>query len=338
MSFTSDTSAPAHRACLDALLAANAGVAPSYGGDAEMQALHSQLAETFATDDFDAWPVASGTAANALALSVLCPPTGAILCHREAHIANDERGAPEFYTGGGKLQLLDGPAGKLMPDTLDGALDAIDPGFVHATPAHVLSLTNLTECGTAYAVEELARLMAKARDGGLWTHLDGARLANALVATGQTPAAMTWQAGVDVLTLGLTKTGALGCEIILLFGRARRLLPDLRARAKRAGQMPPKMRYLAAQGRALLADGLWLELAGVANARARALSGALCRHPGVTLLYPVDGNEVFAVLPASLVQRLEAAGIGFIPWSGGAHRFVCSWTTTRDEVDAVAGA
>lgn len=332
MSFTSDTSAPAHPACLEAMTAANQGAAPSYGSDGEMKALRDQLAETFATEAFEAWPVASGTAANALALSVLCPPTGAVLCHREAHIANDERGAPEFFTGGGKLQLLDGPSGKLMPDTLD----AIDPGFVHATPGHVLSLTNLTECGTAYAVEELARQMEQARDHGLWTHLDGARLANALVATGQTPAAMTWQAGVDVLTLGLTKTGALGCEIILLFGRARRLFPDLRARTKRAGHMPPKMRYLAAQGRALLANDLWLELARTANTRARALSGALCRYPGVTLCHPVDGNEVFARLPAPLVQRLKEAGIGFIPWGDGSYRFVCSWTTTQEDVDTVA--
>ncbi|MDJ0920346.1 MAG: beta-eliminating lyase-related protein [Henriciella sp.] len=338
MDFSSDTSAPTHPAVLEALAAANAGNAPSYGDDAVTAAARAALAEVFETDDFDLWMCASGTASNALALSCFCPPTGAVLCHEGAHIAVDERGAPEFFSGGGKLQLLPGSQGKIDETALRGALARINHDFVHETPAHVLSLTNLTESGCAYRSEEIAHFAALAHEHDLTVHLDGARLANALVSTGASPAEMSWRAGVDVLTFGLTKTGAIGCEIILLFGRARAKLAELKARAKRSGHMPPKMRFLAAQATALLQDGLWLELARAANRSARQVANVLCAVDGVSLAQPVDGNEVFVTLPDALADRLLAAGAKFYPWPDGSYRLVCSWVTSEAEIEALRAA
>ena len=331
MNFSSDTSAPAHPRVIEAIAAANTGMAASYGGDSLTAALRPKLAEVFETDDFDYWMTASGTASNALALSCFCPPMGAVLCHEESHIARDERGAPEFFSGGGKLQLLPGFGARIDRAALETALGTINRAFVHETPADVLSLTNLTECGTAYRAAEVALYAGLAKEKGLAVHLDGARLGNVLAASPGSAAAMTWQAGVDVLTFGLTKTGAIGCEIILLFGEARAKFAELQARAKRSGHMPPKMRFLAAQAHAMLEDGLWLDLAGQANARARTLAGLLT-GAGIELAYPVDGNEVFAVLPDKVIRHLMKAGASFYPWPGGRYRFVCSWNLPAEEI------
>lgn len=336
MNFSSDTSAPAHPTVLAAMTRINEGNEPSYGNDSVTASLREELERILATDDFDYWLCASGTASNALALSCFCPPMGAILCHEEAHIARDERGAPEFFTGGGKLQLLPGESGRIDEVALREALLRIDPGFVHETPAQVLSLTNLTESGTAYSPARLKHYAALAREAGLSVHLDGARLANALVSKDATAAEMSWKAGVDVLCLGLTKTGAIGCEIIILFGKARQKFSELQARAKRSGHMPPKMRYLAAQAEAMFHDDLWLELAATANRRARQLADALCRHPQTELVHPVEGNEVFARLDEELVAALREAGAVFYPWLDGSYRLVTSWQTSTDEIDAVA--
>lgn len=335
MDFSSDTSAPAHPSVIEALAAVNTGTAPSYGDDAVTARVTNILRDVFETD-LEIWICASGTASNALALSCFCPPTGAIICHQEAHIERDERGAPEFFSGGAKLNLLSGTDGKIDELALRDAIARIDHSFVHETPAHVLSLTNLTECGTSHSSDETSLRSQIAKQAGLSVHLDGARLANAVAHTGETPAQLSWKAGVDVLTLGLTKTGAIGCEIIILFGAARAKLPELKARAKRSGHMPPKMRYLAAQAEALLKGSLWLELASHANDMAQQLSDLLCAVPGVTLAYPTDGNEVFAYLPEGAAQVLETAGTKFYPWPGGAHRFVCSWATMQAEIDAFA--
>lgn len=338
MDFSSDTSAAAHPKVLEAMMAANQGMEGSYGNDSHTARTRELLAETFETDDFDFWMCASGTASNALALSCFCPPTGSILCHREAHIERDERGAPEFFTGGGKLALLDGDGAIIDEAALRGALAAIDRSFVHETPPSVLSLTNLTECGTAYPVEQVRHYAALGHEAGLTVHLDGARFGSALASTGASPAEMSWQAEVDVLTFGLTKTGAIGCEIILLFGAARSKLAELQARAKRAGHMPPKMRFLAAQANAMLEEGLWLSLAYAANQRATDLANALCAVQGVSLAYPVHGNEVFATLVPGLDEKLIQAGAKFYPWPGGSHRFVCNWNTSDAEIRALCEA
>ena len=335
MDFSSDTSAPAHPSVIEALSRVNAENAPSYGNDAATSRVKSLLEDIFETK-LDIWICASGTASNALALSCFCPPTGSIICHEESHIERDERGAPEFFSGGGKLHLLSGAGGKIDEQNLRDAIAGIDHGFVHETPAHVLSLTNLTECGTSHSSSETSVRADLAKQYDLCVHLDGARLANAIAHTGETPAKLSWKAGVDVLTLGLTKTGAMGCEIIILFGEARSKLPELQARAKRSGHMPPKMRYLAAQAEALLTGGLWLELAAHANKMARQLANALCAVPGTTLAYPTDGNEVFVHLPEGLAEKLTTAGAKFYPWPGGSHRFVCSWATQQGEIDTFA--
>ncbi|MAN45670.1 MAG: threonine aldolase [Alphaproteobacteria bacterium] len=334
MNFSSDTSAPAHPSVLEAMVAANTGLEASYGNDTVTRRLRQRLGDVFGTADFDYWLTASGTASNALALSCFCPPTGAVLCHAGAHIAVDERGAPEFFSGGGKLQLLRGPDGKIGSEQLDEALAGINHDFVHETPAHVLSLTNLTENGTAYSVAQVTDYAARAHAKGLIVHMDGARLGNALVATSATPTEMTWKAGVDVLTFGLTKTGAIGCEIILLFGKAREKKRELEVRAKRAGHMPPKMRFMAAQAEAMLEGNLWLELAAQANEAARRLAEGLQRK-GVKLAFAPEGNEVFALLSEDQVARLHAAGAVFYPWMGGSQRLVCSWSTRVEEVDAL---
>ena len=338
MDFSSDTSAPAHPSVIEALARVNSGMEGSYGNDSVTARVRTLLAATFETDDFDVWMCASGTASNALALSLICPPTGAILCHEEAHIERDERGAPEFFTGGGKLSLLSGEAARIEETALRAALAGIEHGFVHETPAHALSLTNLTESGAAYKAEQIKHYAVLAHQADLRVHLDGARLGNALVSTGATPAEMTWQAGVDVLTFGLTKTGAIGCEMILLFGDMREKFAELQARAKRSGHMPPKMRYIAAQAVAMLTDDLWLNLAAAANKQAARLADALCAQDGVSLTYPVDGNEVFIALPDEIAERLESAGAKFYPWPGDCYRFVCAWSTTDAEMDALVEA
>ncbi len=342
MSFLSDTGAPAHPSVLEALARVNHDVAPSYGADAASRRVTARLAELFETD-VEVLLVGCGTAANALALSLLCPPTHAVLCHEEAHIACDERGAVEFYTGGGALQLLPGADGRIDLAALDAVLAARDLDFVHHTPAAALSLTNLNECGAAYSSAQTIERAARARDHGLGVHLDGARLANAQVATGESLAALTHGAGADVVTFGLTKNGAMSCEAIVLFGPLRAKFPELQARAKRAGHLPPKMRFAAAQAEALLSDELWRDLAAHANACACALASGLAALPGVRLAHVgadglPDGNEVFAVLPDAMIASLRAAGVGFYPWpggpnSGGLVRLVTSWATTLDEVE-----
>jgi threonine aldolase len=335
MDFSSDTSAPAHPKVLEMLMSANTGSEGSYGNDSVTARVRGLLEATFETEDFDFWMCASGTASNALALSVMCSPTGAILCHEEAHIERDERGAPEFFTGGAKLQLLTGTGAKIEEAALRNALGRIDRSFVHETPAETLSLTNLTECGMAYDASEIRHYAALAHEAALSVHLDGARIANALASTNSSPADITWRAGVDVLTFGLTKTGAIGCEIILLFGDMRAKFDELKARAKRSGHMPPKMRFIAAQAEAMLESNLWLELAEQANTTATQLANILCAHEGVSLAYPVQGNEVFVHLPDAIAKKLLDAGSKFYPWPGGSHRLVCSWVTGQDELDVV---
>ncbi|MEM7328569.1 MAG: beta-eliminating lyase-related protein [Pseudomonadota bacterium] len=334
MNFASDTTAPAHPRVIEAIAAVNHGSANSYGADDVTKRLRDLLVDTFETRDFEFWICASGTASNALALSVMCSSIGAIACHQESHIERDERGAPEFFTGGAKLRLLPGHGAQIDEQDLRAALAANNPDFVHETPLETLSLTNLTECGTAYSVDQIEHYARLAQAAGLNVHLDGARLANALVSTAASPAEMSWKAGINVLTLGLTKTGAIGCEIILLFGDMRQRFAALQARAKRSGHMPPKMRFLAAQAEAMLTDGLWLDLAGQANGAASRLVELLCRNPDVSMAYPTDGNEVFAILPPAFEARIQAGDVKCYPWPGGSYRFVCNWATTQAELDA----
>lgn len=337
MDFSSDTSAAAHPEVMEALVKANTGTQPSYGADDQTSALRAKLSDVFETE-VDVYPVASGTAANALALSVLCCSMESVICHREAHIERDERGAPEFFTGGGKLHLCGGEHAKLDLSEVKTVCAGIQRGFVHETPPAALSVTNLTECGARYTAAEISALAEVARSADLLVHLDGARFANALVSGEETAAEMSWKAGADILTFGFTKNGAMGCEVIVLFGEARSRFPQLQARAKRSGHMPPKMRFLSAQALAMLENDLWLQSARKANENARKVADVLVQEAGATLAHPVDGNEVFAHLPEGLFAHLQARGLRAYGWIDGSIRFVCHWNTSQQHISELSAA
>ncbi len=339
--FGSDNVAPASPEVMAALAAANAGSLHSYGDDphtAQLTALAAALFET----DLILYPVTTGTAANALALSVLTPPYGAVYCHEAAHIATDECGAPEFYTGGAKIIGLPGAHGKILPGQLDAPLrHAADMGVHHVRPA-ALSITQSTEWGTVYTPAELRALTTAAHAHGLGVHMDGARFANAVAHLGCSPADITWKAGIDVLSLGATKNGALAAEAVIFFDPAR--AAGFESRRKRAGHLWSKMRFLSAQLTAYLQDGLWLRNARHANAMATRLAEGLARLPGIRLAQPVEANELFVAMPDPVIEALLAEGFEFYRWtapageSGPVIRLVTAFCTLAEDVDGLLAA
>ena len=339
-SFASDNVAPVAPEVLAAIERANAGTVHSYGDDPVTARLQAVAREAFGTGLL-IHPVATGTAANALALACLAPPHGAIYCHEQAHVNSDECGAPEFYTAGAKLIGLPSPDGKIAASQLLAPLaHAQEMGVHHVQPAAV-SISQATEWGTVYSPAELAALAAAAHGAGLGLHMDGARLANALVHLGCTPAEGTWKAGVDVLAFGGTKNGALAAEAVIFFepGKAA----AFERRRKRAGQLWSKMRYLSAQLLALLEDGLWLRHARNANGLATQLAAGLVRQ-GLQLAQPVQANEVFAHFPAELSASLRARGFEFYDWPGPPEatvplvRLVTRYDQRAEQVDALLAA
>ncbi|SNS39737.1 MULTISPECIES: low specificity L-threonine aldolase [unclassified Azospirillum] len=330
MNFMSDNVAGAAPEIMAALLQANGGTAPSYGADAITKRLEQRFADLFGRA-VAVFPVATGTAANALALAQFTPAWGAIYCHAEAHIQADECGAPEMFSGGAKLVPLPGPHGKLSPDTLAAALDRAPKGFVHAVQPAALSLTQATEAGTVYCPDEVAALAEIAHRHGLSVHMDGARFANAVAHLGCDPAEVTWRAGVDALSFGATKNGALGAEAVIFFDPAK--AADFAYRRKRSAHLFSKMRFLSAQLDAYLADGLWLRLAAHANAMAARLAQGLAALPGVTLAHPVEANEIFAALPEAMITHLQTHGAGFYRWDGQVVRLVTAWNTPAADVE-----
>ncbi len=335
MDFRSDNTAPASPAILAALAAANAGSASSYGADAITQRLSQRFAELF-EHEVAVFPVATGTAANSLALAALSPPWGVIYCHAGAHIAEDECGAPEFFTGGAKLIGLPGADGKLTPETLEGAIAGAGVQH-HAQPA-AISLSQSTEAGTIYRPAEIAAIAAVARRHRLGLHVDGARLGNAVAALGCAPAEISWRAGVDALSFGATKNGALAAEAVIFFDPGRP--KDLLYRRKRGGHLLSKMRYLSAQLDAYLDGHLWLANARHANAMATRLGAGLAGIKGARLRHPVEANEVFVELTETCIAALEAAGFGFHRWGGpqsSCIRLVTSFATDPADVDALLG-
>src|SRR5215469_15675289 len=311
MNFASDNTAGVAPAILDALARANGGYALGYGDDAATARVEQRFAQLF-EHEVAAFLVPTGTAANALALAQLTPPWGAVLCHAESHIATDECGAAEFFGGGIKLITLSGEGCKIAPATLESAL-ARGPwgGPHHVTPA-ALSISQATEVGTIYRAPEIRRLAEIARGHDVAVHLDGARFANALVRTNVTPAEMTWRAGVDVLSFGATKNGALAAEAVIFFDPAR--TRGMAERRKRGGHLLSKHRFLAAQMEAYLADDLWLDLARQANRMADRLAEGLAAA-GIKPVWPVDANEVFVPLGAEADRQLKSAGAMYYPWS-----------------------
>jgi threonine aldolase len=335
MNFLSDNAYGAWPEILAAVTNAAAGPAPSYGDDPITRQVEERLAEAFA-HPLRAYPVVTGTAANALAIATLAPAHGAVFCHAEAHIAVDECGAPEFFTHGAKLIGIEGAHGKLTPDGLAAALKHQIKGFVHHAQPAVLSLTQSTELGTVYTPGEIAALADLAHGHGMKVHLDGARFANALAGLDVSPAAATWQAGVDVMSFGATKNGALAAEAVVFFDPA--LAADFEYRRKKSGHLISKMRFVSAQLEAYLEGGRWLERAAHANRLTQRLAEGLAAIPGVVLAHPAEANAVFVWLPDALAARLRAAGAQFYDWGPPADgrtlaRLVTSFATPAGEVD-----
>ena len=336
MDFRSDNISGAAPEIVEALARANSGTAGAYGGDDWTARVEERFREVFECD-CRAVPVVTGTAANALSLALLTPPLGTVFCHEEAHINVSECGAVTAFTGGAKLTPLPGDHGKLALETLRQALRYHpDPGL--GMPA-ALSLTEITEAGTLYSLDEIAELAEVARAAGMGVHMDGARFANALVSLGCSPAEATWKAGVDLLSFGATKNGALMADAIVVF--RPELAESLEQRRLRGGHLLSKLRFVSAQLEAYLADGLWLRLAAQANAAARRLSTGLAAVPGVELLHPVEGNEIFCTLPEDMARGLAARGFLMHPWGpagGGQVRLVCAFDRSDAEVDALLAA
>jgi threonine aldolase len=326
----SDNVAPVADPVMRALVAANVGPAAGYGTDTITERMQRRFCELFETE-VRVFPVATGTAANALSLSALAPPYGAIYCTEVAHIHDSECGAAEFFTGGAKVVPLPATDGMLAPDTLQQAIESAGVGRPQKVQPAVLSLTQGTERGTVYPVAQLRALTRVAHPHGLKVHMDGARFANALAHLGTSPAELTWRSGVDVLSFGATKNGAMGADAIVVFDAS--LAAPLAYRCRRAGQVHSKMRYVSAQLEALVEGGLWLELAGRANAMAARLAAGLCAIPGVQLLHPVQINEVFVRLPPRLLERLLAQGFGLVDRGGGQVRLVTAFDLTEADID-----
>lgn len=340
MNFASDNGGPAHQQIIAALTSANEGFAPSYGAEDAMTELRAQMRDIFEAPEAAIYLVATGTAANALALATLAQPWQTIYCTPLAHINCDECQAPEFYTGGSKLTLV-GADDKMTPEALDHAIAAAGHGNVHVAQPGPVSLTQVTEMGRLYSLEELGALSGVAAAHGLPVHLDGARFANALVALGCSPAEMTWKAGIDAVSFGGTKNGCIGVEAVILFNPEKAW--EFELRRKRAAHLFSKHRFLSAQMLAYLADDLWLTSARAANARAARLAQGLGTLPDCHFLAEPQANMIFATLPRATHQRLREAGARYHlncgPLETGPEdeplpmRLVCDWSIGEAEID-----
>lgn len=328
--FRSDNAAGVAPEILEAVSNVNVGTALAYGADEVTDMLHHVVRSVFEHDTARVFPVTSGTAANALALTALCPPWGAVLCHDTAHIINSEGGATSMLGGGAVMQGMGGDDFRVSAATLRRTLAATRWGDPHHSQPSVLSLTSPTDMGTIYSVDEIAELAAIAKESGLKVHIDGARIANALVALGCTPAEMTWKAGVDAVSLGCTKNGALSSEAIVVFDDAA--ADELVYRTKRSGHVTSKMRYQSAQVIAYLTDGLWLRLAGNSNAQMKRLAAGL-EPLGVRFVNRPDVNMLFVDVGDDAAAKMADAGLLFYEMGDGVIRLVTSWQTTEHDVD-----
>jgi threonine aldolase len=333
MNFRSDNILGCPPAILDAIARVNDTPTHPYGHDPMTARLNPRFSELFEHEAF-VFPVSSGTAANGLSLAVVTPPWGVVFCHRLAHIVRDEWCAPEFFTGGARLLTVAGPAAKITPDLLDAQVRLT----THAGKPSTLSVTEATEAGTVYTLDELGALAEVAQRHALHVQMDGARFANALVALGCSPADLSWRLGVDALSFGATKNGTLTAEAVVVF--RKELADELAHRRKRAGQVSSKMRFFSAQLEAYLTDDLWLTNARAANDSARRLGEGL-RSAGLQLAAPVDANLVFPRVPLPLRDRLRAQGFEFLDWPAlgdDVVRLVCGFATPDANVDALVAA
>jgi threonine aldolase len=330
--FKSDNTAAVSGEVLQAIADANSGASLAYGADRWSEALDGVFAKLFETD-VRVFAVSSGTAANALALGTLCPPWGTVLTHAEAHIERDECGAPEFFTGGAKLSLVTGAGAKVSASDFAARLEWFEP-HVHGVQPRVLSITQATERGAVYTPAEIKALAAIAHARGMRVHMDGARFANALVAQQVSAAELTWKSGVDVLSFGVIKNGGMNAEAVVFFDPA--LVADFEFRRKRAGQLLCKGRYAAVQILAYLESGIWRRNAERANRLAARIAAAAPQW----LSEPIATNQVFMKLDAGRIAALSKE-FAFYAWGlpgSGECRFVCSWDTPEEDVDALCAA
>lgn len=335
MNFASDNAYGGDPEILKALAAASAGSTASYGEDRLTKELKARLATIFERE-VAVFPVVTGTAANALALSTLCPQHGAVICHDHAHIAVDECGAVEFYTHGARLALVEGEHGKLTPAAIERTLKTYRKGDVHSVQPSVISITQVTESGTVYTLNEIAGIAALAKAHGMKLHMDGARFANALASLGASPAGMSWKAGVDVLSFGATKNGALCAEAVVFFNPDD--VRDFEYRRKKAGHLVSKMRFISAQLLAYLENDRWLASAARANALAKRLAQGLAAVPGAELAHPVEANALFVKLPDTTIKKLRKGGAKFYDWAPLEHghtliRLVTSFATPDADIE-----
>ena len=341
MNFRSDNESPAAPAILEAVGEANRGTAWAYAEDSWSERLDRAFSDLFDTPT-TVIPLSTGTVANSIALATVTPPWGSVFCHRNAHILNDESGAPEFFGNGLRLVPIDGANGKFTSDSLEQAIRGTAGHGVHSYVASAVSVTQSTESGTVYQPHEIEALCAMAERHALVTHLDGARFGNAVAALGCHPADVSWRAGIRLLSFGASKNGCMAAEALLIFGG-----PDdarLRERAerlrKRSGHLLSKMRYVSAQLLTYISDDLWLVLAQHANTQAARFARAVADHPEAALEYSVEANEVFVRWSADGFRRLEAAGVQFLTWPGrdDLARFVFSHCTLPEETEALCRA
>ncbi|TXR53065.1 threonine aldolase family protein [Reinekea thalattae] len=342
MYFGSDNQAGASEVILQALVAANQGNSAAYGDD-DWSLKATQLIQQIFEIEAEVFFVSTGTAANCLALACMASPWQTILCHGQAHIINDELTAPEFFTQGARLIGLDAKQAKLSAASLANHLQQGAAHPPHNAEPGVLSLTQQNESGQIYSIDEIKALTELAHQHGLTVHMDGARFANAVASLGCKPADISWKAGVDVLCLGATKNGALAAEAVVFFNKE--LAKNFVAQRKRSGHLISKSRFLGVQFCAWLENNHWLELAQHANAMAAELEQALAKLPSLRTIWPVQGNELFMVMPKKLAQQARIMGAVFYGWPTNllpetfqlseeeeAVRFVCSFNSTSEQI------
>jgi threonine aldolase len=339
MFFASDNAGPAHAQVMQHVMDANAGYAASYGSDEVMRGVEARIREVFEAPDAAVYLVATGTAANALALACYTQPWQTVFCSPVSHIHEDECNAPEFYSGGAKLTLVPG-GDKMAPDALRASILGEESRGVHGPQRGPVSITQVTERGSVHSLEELRALTGIAQEFGLPVHLDGARFANAMVRLGCSAAEMTWKSGVDVVSFGGTKNGCMGVEAVVLLDPAKAW--EFELRRKRGAHLFSKHRYLSAQMAGYLDNDLWLETARAANDACTYLTAGL-RAKGVAFLHEPQANMIFARFPARIHERLHAAGAKYYIWEGTlegaepdallAARLVCDWSITSEQID-----
>ncbi|KQB96373.1 threonine aldolase [Loktanella sp. 1ANDIMAR09] len=340
MFFASDNAGPAHPKVMEALVAANTGYAMGYGADPIMETVRAQVREMFEAPEAAVYLIINGTAANSVLLASMTQPWQTVFCSECAHIHEDECNAPEFYTQA-KLTLVPTADGKMTPDALRSKILGEENRGVHGPQRGPLSITQVTEKGTIYTLDEIQALTTTAREFGMQTHLDGARFANAMTALGCSPAEMTWKAGVDTVSFGGTKNGAMGVEACVIFNPA--IAWEFELRRKRGGHLLSKHRYLSAQMQAYLQDDLWLDMARSANARCAQLAAGLRQHDAVELLFEPQANMIFFQMPRRAHKRMLDGGAVYYVMNGDPEtgdpeepligRLVCDWSMTETGIN-----